>query len=492
MFHVYSASRVNISNMRRPRRRRLQPLVEVFRQPIPPCPTASVWDPCGENPGRRGCSGRWPLRDIPCWRSLFPRHRITPKMERPFKKVIIVGAGPAGLLLALMLSQRGIPVQVLEAEDKLDGQPRAAHYGAPALPDLDRAGVLAEIKRRGIIITDINYRYAVPDGSGFERLATIDGNAVRDVGGFDYRSHCLALHDLCALMLELFVGRHGGEVGWRHRVVRVEQDAGGAWVDVETPEGPKRIGGDYVVGCDGAGSQVRRSLFGSDFPGFTWEKQIVATNTYYDFDRHDFGDVTINVHPENFYLAAKLDNKGLYRITYGEKVGLTTEEMRARLAARFEEILPGHPKPDQYKVINFSPYKMHQRCAPSFRVGRVLLVADAAHLCNPWGGMGITGGFVDVGGLDQCLGGIWDGLADDAILDLYSEKRIDKYRTVIDELSTSNFRRIAYTDDPASLAGSDEFVGLLRKGEADEGLMREVLLGGLDMRYDFSQHFKGK
>lgn len=421
-------------------------------------------------------------------------------MERTFRKVIIVGAGPAGLLLALMLSQRGIPVHVLEAEDKLDGQPRAAHYGSPALLDLDRAGVLAEIKKRGIIITDINYRYAVPVGSadesrpgvGFARLATIDGNAIRDVDGFDYRSHCLPLHDLCELMLELFVERHGGEVGWRHRVVRVEQDAGKAWVDVETPEGPRRIEGDYVVGCDGASSQVRRSLFGSDFPGFTWEKQIVATNTHYDFEKHGFGDVTINIHPDNFYIAAKLNDKGLYRITYGEKAGFTTEEMRARLAARFEEILPGHPKPDQYKVVNFSPYKMHQRCAPSFRVGRVLLAADAAHLCNPWGGFGITGGFVDVGGLDQCLGGIWDGLADDSILDLYSEKRIEKYRTIVDELSTSNFRRIAYTDDPASLKDSDEFIGLLRKGEADEGLMRKVLLGSLDMRYDFSQHFKGK
>ncbi|KLU90981.1 FAD binding domain-containing protein [Magnaporthiopsis poae ATCC 64411] len=252
-------------------------------------------------------------------------------MERPFKKVrapnmhdsyreltnahhqvIIVGAGPAGLLLALMLSQRGIPVHLLEAEDKLDGQPRAAHYIAPALPDLDRAGVLAEVKKRGIIITDFNYRYAVPVGSaeesqpgtGFTRLAVMDGNAIRDVDGFDYRSHCLPLQDLCSLMLELFVDRHGGQVSWRHRVLRAGQEENGtkAWVDVETPEGEKRIEGDYVVGCDGAGSQVRRSLFGSEFPGFTWEKQIVATNTYYDFAKYGFGDVTINVHPDNYYV----------------------------------------------------------------------------------------------------------------------------------------------------------------------------------------------
>lgn len=233
-------------------------------------------------------------------------------------QVIIVGAGPAGLLLALMLSQRGIPVHLLEAEDKLDGQPRAAHYAAPALPDLERAGVLGEIKKRGIIITDVNYRYAVPVGSadesrpgtGFTRLASMDGNAIRDVDGFDYRNHCLPLQDLCALMLELFVEKHGGQVSWRHRVLRAGQEQedsgekGKAWVDVQTPEGERRIEGDYVVGCDGAGSQVRRSLFGSEFPGFTWEKQIVATNTYYDFAKYGFGDVSINVHPDNYYVRA--------------------------------------------------------------------------------------------------------------------------------------------------------------------------------------------
>lgn len=82
-------------------------------------------------------------------------------------------------------------------------------------------------------------------------------------------------------------------------------------------------------------------------------------------------------------MAAKIGTDGLHRVTYGDVVGLSREEYIARQPTRFEEILPGHPKPEEYKIVNISPYKLQQRCAPGFRVGRVLLAADAAHLCNP-------------------------------------------------------------------------------------------------------------
>ena len=82
-------------------------------------------------------------------------------------------------------------------------------------------------------------------------------------------------------------------------------------------------------------------------------------------------------------MAARISKDGLWRITYGDKPGLTREELIERQPMRFREFLPGNPGPDQYKVINISPYKVHQRLAPKMRVGRFLLAADAAHLCNP-------------------------------------------------------------------------------------------------------------
>lgn len=190
------------------------------------------------------------------------------------KQVIVVGAGPSGLLLALLLSKHGIPVHLLEASDRLDDQPRAAHYGPPAMPDLYRAGILEEVRRRGMTLSTMCWR----SPTDHSRIAGFNAGVLRDIDGQDLRTTCLVLQDLDQLMLDEFLTKYGGEVSWRHKVLDVGQDGGKAWCEVETPEGKKRVEADYVVGCDGANSQVRKSLFGDDYPGWTWDHQIVATN----------------------------------------------------------------------------------------------------------------------------------------------------------------------------------------------------------------------
>lgn len=78
-------------------------------------------------------------------------------------------------------------------------------------------------------------------------------------------------------------------------------------------------------------------------------------------------------------MAARISNDGLWRVTYGEKGGLTREELLERQPEKFRQILPGHPEPSDYQIVSISPYKVHQRLAESMRVGRFLLAADAAH-----------------------------------------------------------------------------------------------------------------
>jgi len=82
-------------------------------------------------------------------------------------------------------------------------------------------------------------------------------------------------------------------------------------------------------------------------------------------------------------MAARISNDGLWRVTYGELAGLSREEIIARQPEKFRRILPGNPSPGEYQLVNISPYRVHQRLARSMRVGRFLLAADAAHLCNP-------------------------------------------------------------------------------------------------------------
>src|SRR5271155_4010694 len=123
----------------------------------------------------------------------------------------------------------------------------------------------------------------------------------------------------------------------------------------------------------------------------------------------------------------------MFRVSYGEDATLSYEEARANLEKKYNAIFPG-PKPvtGKYDLKMFSPYKLHQRSASKFRVGRALLAGDAAHACNPFGGMGLTGGLCDAGGLSDCLIGVLRKGCKDDLLDKYAEIR----KKIFDEVQS--------------------------------------------------------
>jgi 2-polyprenyl-6-methoxyphenol hydroxylase-like FAD-dependent oxidoreductase len=141
---------------------------------------------------------------------------------------------------------------------------------------------------------------------------------------------------------------------------------------------------------------------------------------------------------------------------------------------KYEAMLPGNPKPGEYKLTNISPYKVHQRCAEKFRVGRFLLAADAAHLCNPFGGMGLTGGMVDAGNLADCLFGLAVGIANDDILDKYDEIRRAMWHNIINPVSSDNIIRM-HTINSDEVLDKDEFLKMLNKAEKDPKLMEQMI-----------------
>jgi 2-polyprenyl-6-methoxyphenol hydroxylase-like FAD-dependent oxidoreductase len=186
---------------------------------------------------------------------------------------VIVGAGPSGLLLALMLAKRNISVTVLEGSDVLDDSPRAAYYGPPAAYELGRAGVLDEIRAQGFDPVVTCWRKL--DGT---YLAGWDCSVVKEDPD---RLACMPLADLDKLLYRHATAQPGVQVLFSHKVIDIGQDDEKAWVDAQTPVGMKRFEAKYVVGCDGASSTVRKKMFADkkeNFPGWTWDKQIVATN----------------------------------------------------------------------------------------------------------------------------------------------------------------------------------------------------------------------
>ena len=375
-----------------------------------------------------------------------------------FEQVIIVGAGPSGLLLALYLSRAGINVGVLEASMEPDRQPRATHYGPAAVHELRRSGILEAMKEKGSF-SPKSVSWRAPDGSLLAALPKPpppSGNGAPPDGVIS-----LPLNLVVEILMEAVAAQPTAKVEFGCRVVDVGQDSesSSAWVDIMREgegEKPCRIEGSYVVGCDGASSSVRNSLFGRSFPGYTWDTWLVAVNVrFHDVDAYHaaFSDVNFLIHPTNWCMVARIGGPGnLFRVTYGEPGSMSKESCAApeRTLERLQAILPGQlSDPAQFEVVSSSPYRVHQRCAPSFRVGRVLLAADAAHLCNPMGGMGLTNGMVDVGGLADCLIGIHRGLADEGILDKYDTIRRGIFQDVVDGITAANLKRIMQNSSEA-------------------------------------------
>lgn len=141
------------------------------------------------------------------------------------------------------------------------------------MAELRRAGIFDELRAAGFLPDVVCWRKL--DGT---YLAGMDARVLGDSD--PDRIVCLPLNRLGRILYDHLARFPCATITWGCKVVGIGQDEGKAWVDVETEqEGPKRLEASYVIGCDGANSQIRRSLFGDrEFPGKTWDEQIVATN----------------------------------------------------------------------------------------------------------------------------------------------------------------------------------------------------------------------
>jgi 2-polyprenyl-6-methoxyphenol hydroxylase-like FAD-dependent oxidoreductase len=173
------------------------------------------------------------------------------------------------------LAKENIDVTLLDMGSDLDRRPRATHYSPPASLELKKAGIIEDVCERGFIPGGINWKKL-----DMSHIAAIPAMP-EEMRSWETGLVCLPLNQLGQLLMEHLAKYPSAKILWSHEVVGIEQNDREATVIAKTPEGEKKYSADYIVGCDGANSKVRRSLFGDwNFPGFTWEEQIVATNVY--------------------------------------------------------------------------------------------------------------------------------------------------------------------------------------------------------------------
>ena len=379
-------------------------------------------------------------------------------------EVVVVGAGPVGLLNALGLARAGIPVTVVERGPAVVDSPRAMVYHWSVLEGIARLGLLDEALRIGFTKQDYTYLVLATGERISYSLDVLEGHTP-----YPHNLH-LGQNRLAEIALRRLAEFPHAQVLWSTEVRGVVQDSTGVTLRCEGPEGAQDVRAAWVIGADGAGSAVRKAL-GLDFPGMTWPERFVATNIRYDFETHGYARSTLLIDPTYGAIIAKIDDTGLWRCTYSESAELPEDGVRDRMSAYFEVVLPGAP---DVELDAFQPYRMHQRAAERFRVGRVLLAGDAAHATNPTGGLGLTSGLFDTFVLYDAVAAVIRREAEESVLDRYAEERRRIFLEVASPAAVENKRLIYSSHDPERLEA--DLVKIRRLADEPEVLLERLML----------------
>jgi 3-(3-hydroxy-phenyl)propionate hydroxylase len=268
---------------------------------------------------------------------------------------------------------------------------------------------------------------------------------------------------LTRILFEQMRSHPNFEMKFNSRVAGVSQD--GAGVEV-TLEGGKTQRGRYLIGADGASSTVRRSL-GIEFEGFTWPDRLLVISTPFDFFSviPGLSSVSYVADPQRWYFLLQIP--GLWRAMFlvnedASDERVQTEEFAQSLMAG---VVPGIT---DYEISHTTLYKVHQRVAKTFRLGRAVLIGDAAHINNPLGGMGMNGGIHDAVNLAEKLAAVWHGRASESELERFDKQRRLVTLEYIQNTTIQNKKNLEST--------GDEFGQSLRAIAADPVRTRDYLL----------------
>ncbi|MGV3618690.1 MAG: FAD-dependent monooxygenase [Fimbriimonas sp.] len=333
--------------------------------------------------------------------------------------VLIVGAGPSGLMLALWLAQSGIKAMVVDAKKGPTDETRAVAIQARTLELWDRMGVTQSVLPKGRVAEGLTF------WSGGRKVGRAPvGEMGKGVSPHPYIF--MLSQDQTERVLFTHLQANGGDVQWETTLTALKQDGQGATATITTNGKPTQIRARFVCGCDGARSATRKAI-GVDFPGGTYE------NIFYVADVTARGgvvpgDVNVAMFGDRFMAFFPLAGEDRYRY-----IGLLPPGM-TREGATFEEIMPEAQRlmgTTFDEVRWFSTYQVHHRVAEKFQVGRVFLVGDAGHVHSPVGGQGMNTGLQDAANLAWKLVEVIRHGANERLLETYAEERMPFAQSLI-------------------------------------------------------------
>jgi 2-polyprenyl-6-methoxyphenol hydroxylase-like FAD-dependent oxidoreductase len=336
--------------------------------------------------------------------------------------VLIIGAGPTGLALALWLTRLGVRVRIIDKSSRVGTTSRALAVQARTLEfyrqvDLSAAVVDAGVK---VVAANLWVRGAKAARVPIQRMG-------EGLSRFPYALiYPQDAHE--RLLIERLDGL-GVTVERRTELLRFDQHPEGVRAVLKRPDGSEEIcEAAYLAGCDGASSTVREAL-GTGFPGGTYSGLFYVADVDAASPAAD-GEIHVDLEEADFLAVFPLKGVGRLRL-----VGVISREPERELGELvFEDISKRaieNLKLTIAKVNWFSTYRVHHRTATRFRDGRVFLLGDAAHIHSPVGGQGMNTGIGDAVNLAWKLATVLHGAARVSLLDTYELERIGFARRLV-------------------------------------------------------------
>jgi 2-polyprenyl-6-methoxyphenol hydroxylase-like FAD-dependent oxidoreductase len=326
-------------------------------------------------------------------------------------QVLVVGAGPAGLVLAAELLARGIGVRVIDKGNGVALQTRAIGIHARTLEVLDMMGLAERFVERGQVVNHLRFY------SEGQPLVSLEFARCGSRFGF-----VLDLpQDETERLLRARIAELGGAVEDRTELTGLTAGRDAVIAAVRSPgERAETITAGYVVGCDGAHSRVRHEL-GLTFDGHPYPQDWLLADVLLDWDPGE-DDIHAFFRPDGLPIIFFPMREHRWRLTLPFAGG------RAEQAPTLEEIqqLTDQRAPRPVTVSDptwLASFHCHRRAASAYRCGRVLLAGDAVHIHTPAGGQGLNTAMIDAHNLGWKLALVASGRAPDALLDTYGAER---------------------------------------------------------------------